>query len=100
MPLPLHKEAERQPHEAVRALIEDAVRERFGNAVTAVRTEIVENHFGEIQLIVTIEVEVDTPRSRLRNSFFGLTSHVRRAMGNELKDVFPVIVPVAAPAHA
>lgn len=79
--------------EAIKPIIEDALRERFGARFKSVKLTDVQDDEDCIRLIFDVTLDLDIDASR---KFFGLTGALRRAMGDERTRMFPVIRPIAA----
>ncbi|MBW7920763.1 MAG: hypothetical protein H3C51_01530 [Rubellimicrobium sp.] len=83
---------------ATRDSISDVVRARFPGKVRDVRFRFDVDNMGDDILTIEIHMSPDTTADDFRGRFIGLTELVRKAMGDDLRDVFPFIRPMEAHA--
>lgn len=82
--------------DATRDAIRGVVRARFPGKVEDVRIRLDVDDAGEDVLRIEIHMSPDTTAEDFRGRFLGLTDLVRKAMGDDMKDVFPFIRPMEA----
>ncbi|WBU51968.1 hypothetical protein [Paracoccus sp. SCSIO 75233] len=78
--------------------VDRVVRERIGRKVHEVSIDAVRASDGEVTIFVTVVMEREATAADFAGKFFGLTGRVRDALGEDMRDVFPVIRPVEAHA--
>jgi len=84
--------------EDARQTIESVIRERFAGKVDDVEIEMATDERDDDILLIRVVMAKDVTADDFSGRFFGLTGRVRTAVGEELRDVFPVIRPVEAHA--
>lgn len=78
--------------------IDRVILERFADKVEAVEIDTVEGEVGDEVLFIRVVMSPDTTSRDFAGRFFGLTGRVRNVLGDEMRDVFPIIRPVGAHA--
>ncbi|KND17815.1 hypothetical protein ADZ37_17230 [Pannonibacter phragmitetus] len=87
-----------QLKDEVRVAVDEIIRNRFAGKVEDIKFEALEDDLGEELLLIRVMMSPDTTGKDFAGRFFGLTGLVRHALGEDMRNVFPIIRPVEAHA--
>ncbi len=83
--------------DGTRGEIEGIIREQLGEVAVEVRMKMSSDEIGDECLYIHVYLDENVDRSDLAK-FAYLTTPIRRAMGEELEDIFPYIRPMGVEA--
>jgi len=94
--------AKMNKQDSLKGIIREVISERFGeDMVESFEIKSVQIDEDSLEIRITIEFEGDADAKELARRLFGVTRAVRKGLGTEWQDYFPVVMPTfGTGAHA